>query len=127
MSIRSVGIEMGEEMGKESRYDTEEVKELLAAVSDFLKGLKEPIMDFMKIITESFSGEKIGKEVAAFYKSLIEAGIDAETAKKWTEKFMDERLNAFPTVSSLGEVFGKIMEKRPKVKISEEKEDEPEP
>lgn len=96
---------------KESKVETEEVKEILSAVSEFLKGLKEPLEEFIRLVTESFSGEKLGKEVASFYKSLVEAGLDAETAKKWTEKFMEERLKSIPNLSSFGEMFGKLVKK----------------
>ncbi|MGC9187202.1 MAG: hypothetical protein ACP5GN_05910 [Fervidicoccaceae archaeon] len=99
------------EKEKESKMEAEEVKELLSAVSEFLKGLKEPLEEIMKMITESFSGEKLGREVASFYKSLIEAGLDDETAKSWTEKFMDEKLKTIPSISNFGEIIGSWMKR----------------
>jgi len=105
-----------EEKGK---YKIEEVRELLALVSDFLKNLREPLESFIRVLTEGFSGDKIGKEVASFYRSLIDSGLDAETAKKWTERFLDERLKSIPSMSNIGEVIEMVVRSRREERGSE--------
>lgn len=104
---------------EKGNYKIEEVRELLALVSDFLKNLREPLESFIRLLTEGFSGDIIGKEVASFYKSLIDSGLDAETAKKWTEKFLDERLKSIPSMSNIGEIIERVVRGSRKERSSE--------
>lgn len=106
----------------EERKDVEELREVLKAVSEFLTGIKEPLGDLLKTLVESVSGEKLAKEVSTFYKSLIESGVDPQTAKEWTEKFLDERLKSLPSLSFLRD----LISERPKARRREEEEEEKE-
>lgn len=85
--------------------DVEELREVLRAVSQFLLEIREPLEDLIREIIEAGSGEKLAKEVAAFYKSLIESGIDQQTAKEWTERFFTQRLESLPSLSFLKDIF----------------------
>lgn len=98
-------------MSGEERRDAEELREVLKAVSEFLKDIKEPLGELLKTMMESVSGEKLAKEVSVFYKSLIENGLDPQTAKEWTERFLDERLKSLPSLSFLRD----LMSERPRV------------
>jgi hypothetical protein len=90
----------------EEKREAEELREVLAAVSEFLKGLKEPLMDLVNTIMESLSGEKLGEEVASFYKRLVEAGVPENVATEMTREYMKRRLEAVPSLGSLLESFG---------------------
>jgi len=104
-------------LSKEER-DVEELREVLKAISEFLKEVKEPLGDLLKMLTESVSGEKLGKEVSMFYKSLVESGVDQQTAKEWTERFLDEKLKSLPSMSFLKD----LLSERSKVRHREEEE-----
>ncbi|MEM2406392.1 MAG: hypothetical protein QXM26_02905, partial [Sulfolobales archaeon] len=64
-----------------------------------------PLENLIKTVTDAGSGEKLAKEVATFYKSLIESGIDQQTAKEWAEKFFVQRLESIPSLAFLKEIF----------------------
>jgi len=112
-------------LSKEER-DVEELREVLKAISEFLKELKEPLGDLLKMLTESVSGEKLGKEVSMFYKSLVESGVDPQTAKEWTERFLDEKLKSLPNMSFLKDLLSERSWARRREEEEEEEEKEKE-
>ncbi|MEM2207376.1 MAG: hypothetical protein QXG17_01610 [Sulfolobales archaeon] len=89
----------------EGLSDVEELREVLRAISEFLAEIREPLENLIKTVTDAGSGEKLAKEVATFYKSLIESGIDQQTAKEWAEKFFVQRLESIPSLAFLKEIF----------------------
>ena len=95
----------------EEMSDAEELREILGAVSEFLKGLKEPLMDIVSTVMDSLSGEKVGSDIAAFYRKLVEAGMPEQLAAEMTKEYMETRLKAVPSLGSLLESF-KIMGER---------------
>lgn len=107
-------------MSERKSEEAEELREVLKAVSDFLVEIKEPLGDLLKTLMESVSGEKLAKEVSTFYKSLVESGIDQQTAKEWTEKFLNERLKSLPSLSFLKD----LLREKPKVAMRQEEEEE---
>lgn len=108
-------------MSEEER-EVRELREVLKAVSEFLVEIKEPLGDLLKTLMESVSGEKLAKEVSMFYKSLVESGVDPQTAKEWTEKFLDERLKSLPSLSFLKD----LVSERPKFTMRRREEEEEE-
>ncbi|MGC8975801.1 MAG: hypothetical protein ACP5KB_06375 [Thermoprotei archaeon] len=108
-------------MSKEEK-DVEELREVLKALSEFLVEIKEPLGDLLKTLIESVSGEKLAKEVSMFYKSLVESGVDPQTAKEWTEKFLNERLKSLPSLSFLKD----LVSERPKYAMKRQEEEEEE-
>jgi len=102
--------------------DVEELREVLKALSEFLVEIKEPLGDLLKTLIESVSGEKLAKEVSMFYKSLVESGVDPQTAKEWTEKFLNERLKSLPSLSFLKD----LVSERPKYAMKRQEEEEEE-
>jgi len=118
-----LGEILSKEESKEER-DVEELREVLKAISDFLKELKEPLGDLLKMLAESVSGEKLGKEVSMFYKSLIESGVDQQTAKEWTEKFLNEKLKSLPSMNFLKDLLSERSKMRHREEEEEEKEEE---
>ncbi len=84
-----------------------DVKAPLMAVSEFLRDLKEPITELIKAITGGLSGDQIGKDVAQFYKHLIEAGIDKELAREMTLEYFRKRTAMADLGSMLIKMFSK--------------------
>lgn len=76
----------------EEEREVEELREVLRAVSDFLKELSPTIKELIDTVLGSLRGDALGKEVGMFYKSLIEAGIKEETATKMTEEFLRRKM-----------------------------------
>lgn len=107
-----------------------DVKAPLMAVSEFLRDLKEPITELIKAITGGLSGDQIGKDVAQFYKHLIEAGIDKELAREMTLEYFRKRTSMADLGSMLMKMFSKgkgfaiAGKSRPEEKEIEEEEEE---
>ncbi len=91
--------------------DVKELKEVLTAISEFLEGLKKPVQDILTLIMGQLSGDKLGKEVAAFYKSLKESGMNEEMVKEMTEQYFQRRLESANVVKMLQEIFSKYSDK----------------
>jgi len=111
-----------EERRREEREDVEELREVLKAVSDFLKEIKPSLEELLKVFVESVSGDKLAKEVSTFYKSLIESGVDPQTAKEWTNKFFEERLKSLPSIKTLTDFLSSGEWRRKSVKVKPSKE-----
>lgn len=92
---------------KEEERDIEELREVLGAITDFINNLKQPIKELLDTLTQGLSGERLGKEVASFYKQLIDADIPEEMAKKMTEEYFRKRLETAPSLGSIMNMFTK--------------------
>lgn len=80
------GDKMSEE--KEHMKDMEELKEVMGTLKNDVPELIKGIVDAL------YSGqnvEEFGKQVAGFYKSMIDAGMDKKEAYELTRKFMESR------------------------------------
>jgi hypothetical protein len=92
---------------KTEEREVEELREVLRAISDFLKELSPTIKELIDTVLGSLRGDALGKEVGMFYKSLIEAGIKEETATKMTEEFLRRKMEMvnvaeiLPTLSQI--------------------------
>lgn len=121
---------MGEEEEVKSRSDrhedVEDLREVLKTVSEFIKEIREPLKDLLNTLLESFSGDRLGREVAVFYRNLTEAGVDPSLAKTLTERFLEERLKPLSSIANLITRIPKGSEKTRKTeeltKKSEEKD-----
>ncbi len=80
---RKVEIEMGND-----EKDVEELKEVMNTLKDTVPALIKGIVD---ALYSSQSAEDFGKQVADFYKSMIEAGMNNEQAFELTKQFMESR------------------------------------
>ena len=85
--------------------DEEEIEKILNAVLDFMKNAREPMREFMEFITSFISGEKVGEEVAVFYKKLVDNGVPDDLAKQLTMRFLEKRLEPVPSISSLAKLL----------------------
>ena len=107
---RKIVIEQGSPRGFSgtlsigSKEDAEEIREILSAVSDFLKELKDPIEKLINTLLSLLEGEKVGRDVAAFYQKLKEAGIPEDLAVDMTRRYFEERVSTLNIIKKLGEL-----------------------
>ncbi len=83
----------------------EEIERILKAILEFMKNAKEPMKEFMEFAASFISGEKVGCEVAVFYKKLIENDVPEDLAKQLTMRFLEKRLEPLPNISSLAKLI----------------------
>lgn len=95
--------------------DVEELRAIFSAVKDFLGELGPMIKSLLSIVLEEISGEKIGKDVAAFYKFLSESGISQDQVMELTRKYYEDRMSVIKVVKDIPEFFRKWSEIRRKV------------
>jgi len=95
------------EAESEDEKDIEELREVLKAISDFIESLKKPLEELLTMVMEQLKGEVLGKDVAEFYKSLIDAGMDKKIVEEMTKSYFDERLKAANVIGTLVESLGK--------------------
>jgi hypothetical protein len=89
--------------------DVEELRQVFGAITEFMYNVKDLVKEFLETLSKSFDGEKIGKEVAQMYKSLVDAGMPPDKAYELTQRFLESKLEAIPKISSLLEVLEKQM------------------
>ncbi|WP_297508552.1 hypothetical protein [Thermococcus sp.] len=73
--------------------DIEQAAKLMDKIGPMIEDILEPLKD---LLSELYSPEKMqamGKSVAEFYKNLVEAGMDKETATELTKEYM-QSINA---------------------------------
>ncbi|EDY35371.1 hypothetical protein ABOONEI_2819 [Aciduliprofundum boonei T469] len=68
--------------------DIEEFKEVMNTLRDFIPAM---IREIVEALYSGQSAEEFGKQVANFYKSLVDAGMNNEQAFTLTQKFMESR------------------------------------
>ena len=75
-------------MNEEDRKDVEELKEVMNTLKDTVPELIKGIVD---ALYSGQNAEEFGKQVAKFYKSMIDAGMDKKEAFELTKEFMESR------------------------------------
>lgn len=115
--VRAVAPGGLEEEGRSS--EVSELREVLKAVSEFLKDLREPLESLINTLLSGMDGGKLARDVAEFYKALVESGVDQQTAKQWTERYFNERLKSVP---NLGEILSSIFKERGRREFVKESE-----
>ena len=98
----------GEGVGGEAPVseDVEELRGVLKAISDFLRDIEEPISKLLNSLMKALDGAKLGEEVAAFYRSLKEAGMPEEAAMQLTREFFKARLESLNIPSMISRWLG---------------------
>ncbi|RLG84664.1 MAG: hypothetical protein DRO40_00525 [Thermoprotei archaeon] len=118
---------MSEEKLPTKHHEEEEevrtLREVFAAISGFLRDIREPLKDLINILVDALNGEKLGKEVAAFYNALIKDGVPEELAKEMTREFFKKKLESAPSVGKMLSSFTGMMRK-PKIIVKKEEEKE---
>ncbi len=104
---------------KEKSVDeAREVREILLAVTDFLKSIKEPVKELIYVVVDALNGEKLGKEVAAFYRTLVDNGVPEDLAREMSREFLSKKLEAAPSIGKLLNTFTGSLGRRPKIIVS---------
>lgn len=108
---------------KEGEEEIKEIKELLNAISEFIAGLKKPLKEYLDMIMESLKGDKLGEDVASFYKKLKESGVPENLAADMAKEYLRKRLEAIPSLKGFFDAVQKSMKHGPKnIDIEEIKE-----
>ncbi len=87
--------------------DVEELRQVLGTVAEFMYQIKDLVKEFLDTLSKSFDGEKLGREIAQMYKSLVESGMPPDKAYELTQRFLEAKLEAIPKVSSFIEMLQK--------------------
>jgi hypothetical protein len=104
----------------EEERDVEELREIFKILGEFMKELPPILKELIETVLSTLRGDVIGKEVGAFYKSLVEAGMKEEMVARMTEEFLRARMEAVNIASILSKLIeSEAIEKEKK--ISKEK------
>jgi len=104
---------------KHHEEEVETLREVFAAISGFLRDIREPLKDLINVLVDALNGEKLGKEVADFYNTLIKNGVPEELAKEMTKEFFNKKLESAPSVGKMLSSFTGMMRK-PKIIVRKE-------
>jgi len=96
----------------EKRMEAEELREILSAISKFLEDIKRPIGDLINVILDAMRGDKVGEEVAAFYRKLKEGGLPDDVVRDMVKKYLEERVKIASLLEKLVGAMGKPRELR---------------
>ncbi len=81
-------MRINEVMKMKDEDDIEEFKEVMRTINETVPRL---IKSIVEAIYSTQSAEEFGKQVANFYKAMIDAGMDKEQAYQLTKEFMESR------------------------------------
>jgi len=105
------GEQSVEESGeKPEASDIEELREVLSAISSFLRELEQPLRSIFDTLLEAINGARLGEEVGAFYRSLREAGLPEDLAAEMTREYFRERLSSVNIVGILSRALRRELE-----------------
>jgi len=96
--------------------DVEELRQVLAAIAEFLDKLSKTVRESLETVLSGVDGSKLGEDVGNFYRRLVENGIPPKEAMKLTEEYLRKRLDSVPSPSKLIETFSRFI-KRPRAII----------
>ncbi|NJD99708.1 hypothetical protein E3E26_07940 [Thermococcus sp. LS1] len=89
----------------EGDKDLEQVGKLVEKLGDVMENLMGPLKDLLAELYSPDRIESMGRSVAEFYKTLVEAGMDKEEALTLTKEYMD----SINVVKKLMEALGGVM------------------
>ncbi len=75
-----------------------DIREVFEGLTNMLIKLKEPMKELIDYVKAETSGEKMGAEVAAFYKNLIDKGVPENLAREMTREYLEKRLELFKSI-----------------------------
>lgn len=73
--------------------DIEELRGLFNLLKEFLPEVIPLVKDLINTVMEALSGEKLGKDVADFYKNLIDSGMDKNLAAELTKNYLANKIH----------------------------------
>ncbi len=92
--------------GGAGEFTGEDIREILYGVVDMLNVIKDAMAEIVEKAIELMDGEKVGSDVASFYKSLKEAGLPEDMILEMTKEYFKKRLMAVDIINLISEVFG---------------------
>lgn len=90
------------ESESEVSKDILELKGALTAITEFLRDITGPLKDIMSIIQSYIAGDKLGKDIANFYRSLKDSGLPDDIINDLVKRYYDERMKI---MKLLGRIF----------------------
>ncbi|NHW44280.1 MAG: hypothetical protein HA491_00850 [Candidatus Verstraetearchaeota archaeon] len=94
------------------KKEAEEIREMLSAVSKFLEDIKKPIADLINVMLDAMRRDRVGEEVAAFYKKLKESGLPDDVVRDMVRKYLEERVKIASLLDKLIGSMGRPRELR---------------
>ncbi len=83
-------------------------RNILEIVDRVLARLEEAAVRLSREAQEAVKGERLGRDVAAFYHSLVDSGVPEDLARELTHLYLEKRLEKTPTVADVAQaVLGK--------------------
>ncbi|MCE4624940.1 MAG: hypothetical protein F7C35_03640 [Desulfurococcales archaeon] len=76
------------------------IEEAMSAVSRFIREIQEPLKKMTESLMEPLKGEKLARDVAAFYKTLIGEGVPEEDAMEMTHEYLRGRIELVESLVS---------------------------
>ncbi len=83
--------------------DARELREVLTAIIEFLRDITGPLKELMSLVQSSIAGDKLGKDIAEFYKNLKDSGLPDDVVNELIKKYYDDRMSLLRLMSSLFE------------------------
>ena len=68
------------------------ISEIMQALAGLFRELGDIAAGLLEKAASMVEGSKLGGEVAAFYRTLVENGVPEDLARDLTEKYLEERL-----------------------------------
>ncbi len=84
--------------GAETRAETRAAQAIVQLVLD---RLEEATMRLLEESVKLLSGERLAREVASFYRGLLEAGVPEDLARRLTERYLEKLLSMASPVSEI--------------------------
>ncbi|HIQ03132.1 MAG TPA: hypothetical protein EYH40_01785 [Desulfurococcales archaeon] len=93
--------------------DILELKGALTAITEFLRDITGPLKDIISIIQSYIAGDKLGKDIANFYRSLKESGLPDDIINDFVKRYYDERINIMKLLGKIFEYGRKVTPSTP--------------
>ena len=91
--------------------DVEELREVLQAISAFLRDLSEPVEKLLSTMLAAMDGKRLGEEVSSFYARLREGGVPEDMAAELTRQYFQARIEAASVLTALARLVKKEAER----------------
>jgi len=82
--------------------DIAKLSAVLDSIVEFIDKLEAPLSKLVKTLLGQLNGEELGREIAAFYKQLVDSGMPEDLAAELTR-------DLFRKKTSLGDLLGSIL------------------
>jgi len=107
---------MSEEEKREEKKrelsDVEEVEAIFKAISDFIASIKGPLKELVDTLMSSLDGSKLGEEVAALYKKLMDSGMPKEMVNEMVKIYFKHKLESAISPKAISEFFKGFMKSK---------------